>query len=73
MVSNLIIFAIKFHQKIISPILNRMGIRCRFYPTCSQYSIIAIKKYGLLIGVKKTYLRIKKCRPDNFDSCIDFP
>lgn len=71
--SKIIIFIIKIYQKLISPILNRAGVKCRFYPSCSQYAILAIEKYGLLMGIKKTYFRLKKCRPDNFDSCIDFP
>lgn len=71
--SSVVIFAIRVYQKTLSPILRRKGVRCRFYPTCSQYAIMAIQKYGLLVGMKKTYFRLLRCRPDNFDSCIDFP
>ncbi len=55
----LIIF-IKMYQKILSPILGR---RCRFYPTCSQYAIIAIKRYGPIKGGILTIKRILKCHP----------
>ncbi len=55
----LIIF-IKIYQKAISPILGR---RCRFYPTCSQYAIIAIKRYGPVKGVILAIKRIVKCHP----------
>lgn len=51
---------IKIYQKGISPYLGR---RCRFYPTCSEYSRQAITKYG---AVKGTYLSVKrllKCHP----------
>lgn len=39
--------------------------RCRFEPTCSTYMIMAIKKYGLLIGVIKGIKRLLRCRPPN--------
>lgn len=71
--SKVAIILIRIYQKSLSPILNHFGIRCRFYPTCSEYGILAIKRYGFLNGIKKIYKRLKRCRPDNFDSCIDFP
>ena len=39
--------------------------RCRFKPTCSTYMIMAIKKYGLIIGVIKGINRITRCKPPN--------
>ena len=54
------IFIIKIYQKYISPILLSS---CRFNPTCSQYSIQALKKHGLLIGMWLTFKRISKCHP----------
>jgi len=63
---------IKFYQKCISPIKPKK-VKCRFYPTCSEYGIQAIKKYGLFKGVNKTINRLRKCNPYNRDSCIDYP
>jgi hypothetical protein len=37
--------------------------RCRFHPTCSEYAIAAIEKYGLIIGIFKAYWRILRCNP----------
>jgi uncharacterized protein len=54
------IFLIKLYQLIISPWL---GPQCRFTPTCSQYGIEALKKYGLLKGLWLTLKRIAKCNP----------
>ncbi|MGA2919261.1 membrane protein insertion efficiency factor YidD [Methanoregula sp.] len=71
--SNLCIKMIKFHQNHISHHLNKRGIRCRFYPTCSEYGIMAIQKYGVFKGIRKTWNRLTRCRPDNFESCIDYP
>lgn len=39
--------------------------RCRFIPTCSTYMIMAIKKYGIIIGVTKGIRRIRRCKPPN--------
>lgn len=46
--------------------------RCLFKPTCSEYAILAIKKYGLIIGLIKAYIRLfKKCRGNIYR--IDYP
>lgn len=46
--------------------------RCLFMPTCSEYAILVIKKYGVIIGMIKTYNRlVKRCRGDVFS--IDYP
>jgi len=49
---------IKIYQKFISPIF---GQKCRFYPTCSEYFYQALRKYGLLKGFIKGFIRILKC------------
>jgi len=72
MMSDLLIGLIKIYQKYLSRIKPKR-IKCRFYPTCSTYAMLALEKYGLRIGIKKTINRLKRCRPDNFDSCIDYP
>lgn len=36
---------------------------CRFYPTCSNYMIEAIEKYGLIKGIRLGIIRILKCHP----------
>jgi len=54
------IFLIKLYQLIISPWI---GPSCRFTPTCSQYSIEAFKKHGILKGLWLTIKRIARCNP----------
>ncbi len=54
-------------------IKKRKHIVCRFYPSCSEYAILALKKYGLIKGVKMSVNRILRCNPTNTDTCIDFP
>ena len=56
----LFIFLIKGYQKIISPLLPPS---CRFYPSCSEYGIEAIKKYGVFKGGIMTAWRILRCNP----------
>lgn len=36
---------------------------CKYHPTCSEYTIQAINKYGIAQGVKKGILRILRCNP----------
>ena len=69
----LIIFCIRLYQRAFSPILTRRGVKCRFHPTCSEYAIQAIQKYGARRGLAKSLGRLRRCRPDNFESCIDLP
>lgn len=62
--SRLAILLIKFYQKVISKyILNRRN--CRFYPTCSEYSLLAYEKYGFLKATYLTIWRILRCNPFN--------
>lgn len=59
-VTKLTVQLLRFYQLIISPLL---GPRCRFYPSCSNYSISAMEKYGLLKGAYLTLKRLSKCHP----------
>ncbi|MBQ7112509.1 MAG: membrane protein insertion efficiency factor YidD [Thermoguttaceae bacterium] len=51
---------VRFYQLAISP---AFGPCCRFTPTCSQYCLLAIQKYGVFVGVLKTVWRILRCHP----------
>ena len=59
-VSGLFIALIKLYRVLLSPIL---GAQCRYSPTCSQYGIEAIKKYGAFKGGWLTLKRIARCNP----------
>ena len=61
------------YRRFISPRLSKVGVQCRFYPTCSEYAIQAIQKYGFFEGWTKAINRIGRCRPTNYDSCVDIP
>ncbi|CDN31669.1 Protein YidD [Mucinivorans hirudinis] len=51
---------IKFYQYGISPYFPST---CRYTPTCSQYGIDALRKYGLFKGLYKTIRRLARCHP----------
>lgn len=60
--AKLAIFLIRIYQNVISKYILK-GNKCRFYPTCSTYSIEAYKKYGFFKGTYLTIRRILKCHP----------
>ncbi|MBN2642242.1 MAG: membrane protein insertion efficiency factor YidD [Victivallales bacterium] len=51
---------VRFYRKVISPWLPPA---CRFSPTCSEYALTAIKKYGAFRGGILTAWRIMRCQP----------
>ncbi|MGQ9471654.1 MAG: membrane protein insertion efficiency factor YidD [Candidatus Aminicenantales bacterium] len=55
-----ILFLIRFYQKAISPLL---GARCRFFPSCSEYTYEAIQKHGLSKGIGLGLWRLLRCHP----------
>jgi len=57
---NILIFFVRLYQNIISPLL---GANCRFTPTCSQYSVEAIREWGPFKGTWLAIKRISKCQP----------
>ncbi len=60
LLSNLFIGLIKLYRRFISPLTPPS---CRFYPTCSEYAILAIRKYGVFKGSLKALWRILRCNP----------
>ena len=56
----LLIKLIKIYKFLISPLL---GNSCRYFPTCSEYSIDSLKTYGLFKGLLLSVKRILSCHP----------
>jgi hypothetical protein len=56
----MLIAIIKFYKYFISPLL---GSNCRFYPSCSSYSLEALQRHGAIIGSFLTLKRLLKCHP----------
>ncbi len=56
----MILFLLRAYKKIISPMLPQA---CRFYPTCSDYTYIAVQRWGVVRGLYLGLRRILKCHP----------
>ena len=61
--TTILIKLIKGYKYLISPLI---GDSCRYLPTCSEYSIDALKKFGLLKGLYMSFKRILSCHPIKF-------
>ncbi len=66
----LVIYLIEIYRKYISG-LKRYPT-CRFYPSCSEYAILAIEKYGVIRGLVKAFWRILRCNPFSKGG-VDYP
>jgi hypothetical protein len=56
----LLILPIRFYRYVISPLL---GSRCRYTPTCSEYAIEAIERFGVIKGGYLSARRLLSCHP----------
>ena len=64
---NVCVFFVRLYQRYAA---SEIRLRCRMIPSCSDYSILAFKKYGTIVGLIKTIGRLKRC---NKPAKIDFP
>ncbi len=60
LITKLLIIIIKFYKLALSPLLPSA---CRFYPTCSVYTIGALHRYGPVKGLFLSLKRILRCHP----------
>ena len=65
--------AIHVYQRTGSPIAAKLGMRCRFTPTCSRYAEAVIARDGAVAGGWKTIRRIARCGPWTARGTIDLP
>lgn len=70
LLKKIVISIIKFYQKTLSFDHGPLKVKyphgfCRFNPTCSDYAILAIEKYGVIKGGVKAIWRILRCNPFN--------
>jgi putative membrane protein insertion efficiency factor len=60
MLKRLVVLLIRFYQYAISPFLGRS---CRYHPSCSEYAVEAVEKYGALRGSWLAMKRVGRCHP----------
>jgi len=51
---------IKLYQRLISPMV---GQRCKYYPSCSEYAVQAVQRFGILRGLVLAAWRLLRCNP----------
>jgi putative membrane protein insertion efficiency factor len=56
----LAVIPIRLYQWLLSPLV---GQRCRYYPSCSEYAVQAIQRFGILRGVVLAGWRLLRCNP----------
>ena len=56
----ILVLLIKIYQIVLSPFV---GKQCRFYPSCSNYAIDALRTHGMYCGIKLIFQRLIRCRP----------
>ncbi len=57
---SLAVAPIRAYQRLLSPAL---GARCKYYPSCSQYAVQAIQRFGILRGLVLAGWRLLRCNP----------
>ena len=71
-IKKIILSSVKIYQRIAP---RKIRLKCRFEPSCSQYMILAVEKYGVIKGVCKGIKRLSKCnnRGDGMRGGFDYP
>ena len=57
---SVVVAPVRFYQRFISPAIPQ---RCKYHPSCSQYSVTAIRRYGILRGLVLSAWRLARCNP----------
>ena len=61
---------LRLYQRVVSPLY---GPTCRFYPSCSQYALVAVERHGVLRGAALASWRLLRCNPWNPGGVDDVP
>ena len=62
-VGGFLIGLVRLYQLLVSPLLVALGVRCRFYPSCSAYASESVRHFGPLRGSWKALGRLSRCHP----------
>ena len=63
--------SIHLYQATLSPIYAKLGVQCRFTPTCSHYGEEAVRKYGVVRGGYLAAKRVLRCGPWTEPGTVD--
>jgi putative membrane protein insertion efficiency factor len=61
---------LRLYQRVVSPLY---GPTCRFYPSCSQYALVAVERHGVVRGAALAGWRLLRCNPWNAGGIDDVP
>lgn len=61
------------YQRHLAPLVGRVGMECRFTPSCSHYAETAIARDGLIVGGARALRRIARCGPWTPRGTVDEP
>lgn len=64
------IWLVRFYQRYLRRFHNRV---CIYHPSCSEYAILCIDRYGLFKGIEYTHRRIRRCNGALFAGGDDWP
>jgi putative membrane protein insertion efficiency factor len=64
------VLPIRLYQLLVSPLLP--ANTCKFHPTCSEYAVLAIRRYGVIRGVPMAVRRLLRCHPWSHGG-VDYP
>jgi putative membrane protein insertion efficiency factor len=65
--------SIHLYQRAGAPIASRIGLRCRFTPTCSRYAETVIARDGVVVGSWRALKRVARCNPWTVAGARDDP
>jgi putative membrane protein insertion efficiency factor len=66
----LVVGLLRLYQRVVSPLY---GPTCRFYPSCSQYALVAVERHGVVRGAGLAAWRLLRCNPWNAGGIDDVP
>lgn len=52
---------------------KRTGLTCRHFPSCSEYAVLALQKYGFINGWRAALRRVADCHPEGGRPYVDLP
>ena len=64
---------IDVYQRALAPLADRVGLTCRFVPSCSRYAEIVIARDGIVRGGWRALARIARCHPGTRMGTVDLP